>query len=377
MRRTSFRGHGVILAMSGLLAIASPAAAENEVKKAASDAMEATADAAGKAADVVSDSWITTKVKMSLLTTEGAPAASVHVDTSDGRVTLYGTADSALEKSKAEAVAREVRGVRDVRNLIDLAQRGPSQTAAVADEALASRVQEALAKDPALSDGTVKVASVKSGVVLLTGKAPTMTEHGRALRTASRVPGVKRVTSTIESPDTLAETEVWREGGYDAALYERSSARDSWITTAVKVRLLASSDTPGMDVSVDTEDGVVTLFGVVDSDRAKQASSLEAQKVGGVREVRNSLQIVPVSKQAVVEARDEDVQRAIEKRLGERGDLGTSAVTVDVKKGIARLTGKVESPSDRLVVLTVARSTTGVRGLIDDLHLETPAVSTR
>jgi osmotically-inducible protein OsmY len=218
---------------------------------------------------------------------------------------------------------------------------------------------------------------VDHGVVMLTGQAKSMSEHGRALRTARRVPGVKSVTSRIESPDTLAETEIWRDGSYDAAVYDRSSARDGWITTAVKVRLLASPETPGMAINVDTEDGVVTLFGGVDSEHAKEAASVETRKVDGVRQVRNALQIVPASKQEVVQAQDADVQRAIEARIKERRDLGTSSVTVEVKKGIARLTGTVESPSDRLVVLTVARSTAGVRGLIDDLRLETPAISSR
>jgi len=31
------------------------------------------------------------------------------------------------------------------------------------------------------------------------------------------------------------------------------------------VRLIANSETPGFDINVDTNNGIVTLFGVVDS----------------------------------------------------------------------------------------------------------------
>ena len=53
------------------------------------------------------DSWITTKTKMALATTDGVSATQVHVDTVDGRVTLHGKVDSEAEKAKAEPVTRE------------------------------------------------------------------------------------------------------------------------------------------------------------------------------------------------------------------------------------------------------------------------------
>jgi hypothetical protein len=52
------------------------------------------------------DAWITTKVKIALLTTENVSALDVNVDTVDGRVTLHGSVGSAAEKARAEDVAR-------------------------------------------------------------------------------------------------------------------------------------------------------------------------------------------------------------------------------------------------------------------------------
>ena len=49
------------------------------------------------------DAWITTKTKLSLLTTEGVSGTAFHVDTILGKVTLHGKVRSAAEKAKAEA----------------------------------------------------------------------------------------------------------------------------------------------------------------------------------------------------------------------------------------------------------------------------------
>ena len=66
------------------------------------------------------DPWLTTKVKLSLLSSEGVDGLDVNVDTVDGRVTLHGTAATASERAQAEQLARQVQGVREVRNLIQV-----------------------------------------------------------------------------------------------------------------------------------------------------------------------------------------------------------------------------------------------------------------
>src|SRR5512143_1154873 len=67
-----------------------------------------------------SDAWITTKTKMALLTTEGVSSTAVNVDTVDGRVTLHGKVETAAEKEKAEAEAKKIEGVTEVRNLLQV-----------------------------------------------------------------------------------------------------------------------------------------------------------------------------------------------------------------------------------------------------------------
>ena len=64
--------------------------------------------ATGLATAATPDAWITTKAKMSLLTTEGVSGTSVNVDTVNGLVTLHGKVASDAEKQKAEQVVRGI-----------------------------------------------------------------------------------------------------------------------------------------------------------------------------------------------------------------------------------------------------------------------------
>jgi hypothetical protein len=86
---------------------------------------------------------------------------------------------------------------------------------------------------------------------------------------------------------------------------------------------------------------------------------------------------VAVSKQDRVEKNDEQIGDAIEARIDALNSLDDSDIDIEVSNGVARLTGTVDSRSDQVAALTVARSTAGVVRVIDDLRLNPPAVSGR
>ena len=208
------------------------------------------------------------------------------------------------------------------------------------------------------------------GVVLMSGKPGTLSAHLDALEVARATPGVKRVASEIESPDALADDEIWRDAKNDSKTPAASAAKDAWITTDAKVRLIANSDTPARDINVDTLGGVVTLFGTVPTEAARRAAEAEVRKVDGVKSVENDLQVVAQVSAAAVEHRDDRVKDAIEKRLSARGELSDASIDVEVANGVARLTGTVRGQPDRLTALTVARTTDGVRSVVGDLTVK-------
>ncbi len=66
---------------------------------------------------------------------------------------------------------------------------------------------------------------------------------------------------------------------------------DASITTAIKGKYLADDTLKGLDISVETEQGVVKLTGSVQSDSAKELATQIAQGVEGVVNVDNQLTV--------------------------------------------------------------------------------------
>jgi hyperosmotically inducible protein len=76
--------------------------------------MSANGETEMKSDQPVTDSWITTKVKTELATTDGVKSTDISVKTVDGTVTLTGVVDTSIAVKKAVAVAQSVKGVKKV-----------------------------------------------------------------------------------------------------------------------------------------------------------------------------------------------------------------------------------------------------------------------
>ena len=66
----------------------------------------------------VDDAGITTKVKAQLLDNKDVSGTSISVETLKGTVLLSGFAKNMTEKNTAERIARNVKGVKEVKNEI-------------------------------------------------------------------------------------------------------------------------------------------------------------------------------------------------------------------------------------------------------------------
>jgi len=60
---------------------------------------------------------------------------------------------------------------------------------------------------------------------------------------------------------------------------------DTWITTKVKSALLAGDSTPGMEIEVETNNGVVALSGTIATEAQREMAIEKARKIEGVKEV--------------------------------------------------------------------------------------------
>lgn len=66
--------------------------------------------------DVVDDAVITTKVKSALLADPDVSGLAINVDTYKGQVTLTGNVKSGAQITRAEDIARGMKGVTSVKN---------------------------------------------------------------------------------------------------------------------------------------------------------------------------------------------------------------------------------------------------------------------
>jgi hyperosmotically inducible protein len=78
----------------------------DEGKKVAHKAAKAATDVG----EMATDAWITSKIKATLMGTDGVHASGITVETSDGVVTLRGNVRSDDERNKAVSIARGTRG---------------------------------------------------------------------------------------------------------------------------------------------------------------------------------------------------------------------------------------------------------------------------
>jgi hyperosmotically inducible protein len=313
------------------------------------------------------DGWITTKTKLALWTTAGIDSTDISVDTINGVVTLYGKVDDADEKAKAEREARKIDGVVKVRNLLQVVPVGREKVVGKSDKEIKEGVEQALKKESLMSPETsISVKSVDAGVVLLAGTAGTMNDELRAIRCAAAVKGVQRVASEITTKEGVAETDYDMRSKEGATPGRRMN--DGWLTSEVKLRLLADADVPALDVNVDTRDRVVSLFGSVPTDRAKKDAETDAKKVDGVERVINELEVAPSARHEVVKTKDDVIEKNVKRSLARHE--GLAKVDVDVKGGVVRLTGTVPTHFEKLEAATVTRGARGVRSVTEELEVK-------
>ncbi len=142
------------------------------------------------------DAWLTTKATIALLT-DGVSATAVNVDTVDGKITIHGKVGTAAEKAKAEQTIRHMDGVKDVTNLLQVVPEDQKKMVDAKDSDVKDHVEASLKAAKTMDD--IKVASVNKGVVLLSGKTPSLGQELLVIQRVYTVPGVHGVSSEIET----------------------------------------------------------------------------------------------------------------------------------------------------------------------------------
>jgi hyperosmotically inducible periplasmic protein len=146
---------------------------------------------------------------------------------------------------------------------------------------------------------------------------------------------------------------------------------DVGISAKIKGKLAADPETSAIKIGVDTTNRVVTLSGVVPTEREKAKAEQIARNTEGVSQVVNNVTINPASlgatnvgERARDAANDAAILAKIKTKLLTEGITGTN---VDVVNGAVTLKGEVENERKSTLAADIARSTEGVKSVENQL----------
>jgi hyperosmotically inducible periplasmic protein len=215
----------------------------------------------------------------------------IQVSVKDGKATLTGHVDQDIGKELANEIAVGIDGINRVDNRIAVRSANKlgqndqqrSQGEVIDDATIIASIKSKMLWSRH-ADGLDATIRSNRGRVTLTGKASSADAKTMAGSLSSSTRGVVSVDNQMMIDSNGARVS---KSPVAASPGTSQGIADTWITTKVKSTYLFSSNVSSSDISVSTDDGVVTLAGKVDSG-AERALAIElAQNIRGVKRVES------------------------------------------------------------------------------------------
>jgi len=183
---------------------------------------------------------------------------------------------------------------------------------------------------------------------------------------------------------TMADTSATATSDQGVRAETKRIVSDTTLTTKVKAALIREKNLNAMDVNVETRNGVVQLSGFVDSAVQQERAAQVAQKVEGVKEVKNDLRLAATDAAAAptegTAARlghetesalsDSTITTKVKAALVREKDLSAMDVNVETKEGVVQLSGFVDAKDQQDRAGKIAQSIEGVKDVKNDLRLK-------
>ncbi|MGY8811662.1 MAG: BON domain-containing protein [Pseudomonadales bacterium] len=213
----------------------------------------------------------------------------IDVDVENGVAKLTGEVENDVDRDLAEEVAMSIDGVTKVDNQLavnpDVETKKSADGEQTLSQSFSSATTTATIKSKLLwnsnTEGLDVNVTTKNGVVNLSGTAQSEAAKDLAGMLAKDTDGVRRVDNEIRvNADATAAAKAQNTAD-DAG----EAISDAWITSKIKSSYLLSSNLSGLDISVDTKNGVVALSGTAMSSAEKDLAIRTAKNIKGVNEV--------------------------------------------------------------------------------------------
>ena len=214
------------------------------------------------------------------------------------------------------------------------------------DARIKADVLSELAWDPYIRDASATVV-VASGVVTLSGQAPSLAAHLAIVSACHRVQGVLDVVDEM----TVAPS-------------PEAVRTDDELAHAVREALRWDAYLPDERIATTVSGGVVTLQGSVPAWAHRADAERVVQRIVGVRAVVNRINV------ACPQADPVAIKLQIERALERRAECAARRISISVRDGKVTLTGPVASWTERQAIERIAGSSPGVRGIEDRMTIE-------
>ncbi len=289
-------------------------------------------------------------VNAALLSDPATDSYEVTVNADNGHVTLNGTVESWQEKQLSEFVAKGVLGVKSVKNniTVNYAVNRP-------DYEIREDIEQSMKNDIRIDDALIDV-TVKNGEVKLSGTVGSANEKSLAYSKAW-IAGVNSVS------DKKLEVKEWaRDDNLRKNKYVTKT--DIEIKDAVKDAFLYDPRVLSFNPDVSVKHGVVTLTGIVDNLKAKNAAEQSAKNVVGAFRVKNYLKVRP----AFIPD-DKDLETNVELAMLKNPVVEKWEIDVRANNGVVYLNGTVDSYFEKLEAEDIASKINGVIAVENNLSV--------
>lgn len=222
-----------------------------------------------------SDSRIESSAKKSHVFQTYLQGDDIKIQSVNGAVTLTGTVSQESHKALAHETVAGLPGVKSVDNKLEIKGERPADNT---DAWITAKVKSILLFHRNVS--VMTEISTKDGIVTLKGDTLSQAQKDLTTEYAKDVEGVKGVNNemTIGKTPKKKQTVV-------------SKIDDASITAQVKMTLLYHRSTSGINTSVTTKKGVVTLTGKAKNAAEKDLAAKFANDVNGVKSINNRMTI--------------------------------------------------------------------------------------
>lgn len=251
--------------------------------------------------DRTSDSWKEATINARYNANDILDNYDIEASVEDSEASLTGKVSSDIEKELAEVIAKNVDGVTSVENKLVIDDQYTPTERKAAERSIGQKISDATTTAKVKSrffwNSNIPAKDINvdttNNVVTLKGAVPMASQKELAEKLAFNTDGVSKVMNqlTVTNPPEGTLDKVGRNVT-EAVDTTGETLSDIWIDTKVTANLNFTRSISINDLSVESNNGVVTINGFTYTPADKELAGELAKEIRGVKKVINNVNVI-------------------------------------------------------------------------------------